>query len=157
MIDHDQQLGIDFIALGQRFIEVHRAHHGAQVGGRQLHDRDVEVGHLVSRLAGIEHLKEHDGVDPDHRVVTRDDLLPRNVEHLLHHVDLVTDAIDERDDHMQPRLRGQGIFAQPLNGVDIALPHHTHAHQQEDEYGHQQENQRLKHHTAPCRSSWAAW
>jgi hypothetical protein len=83
------------------------AHHGAQVGGGQLHDRDIEVRHLVGGLAGIEHLEEHHRVDADHGVVLGDDFLARNVEHLLHHVDLVADPVDERDDDMQARLGRQ--------------------------------------------------
>jgi hypothetical protein len=71
------------------------------------------------------------GVDADHGVVLGDDLLPRNVEHLLHHVDLVAHPVDERDDEVQARLGGQRVLAQPFDGVDIALPHDAHAHQQE--------------------------
>ena len=50
------------------------------------------------KITRIEHLEEHHGVDPDHRVVAGDDLLPGDIEHLLHHVDLLAHAVDERDD-----------------------------------------------------------
>jgi hypothetical protein len=43
MIDHRQQPGVDLVALRQRLVEVHRAHHRAQVGRRELEQRDIEV------------------------------------------------------------------------------------------------------------------
>ena len=67
-----------------------------QVGGRERHDRGVEVADLVGGLGGVEHLEEDHAVDRDHRIVLGDDLLARNVEHLLHHVDLAADAVEER-------------------------------------------------------------
>ena len=98
----------------------------------------MQARDLVGRLARIEHLEEHHRIDPDHGVVLGDDFLPGNIEHLLHHVDLVTDAIDEGDDQMQPRVGRQRVFAEPFDGIDIALLHHAHAHHQEQ---HDQQDQ----------------
>src|SRR3546814_15148545 len=55
-------------------------HGGAQVGGRQLHDRQIQVRDLIGGLGGIEHLEKDDAVGGDHRVVAGDDLLPRNID-----------------------------------------------------------------------------
>ncbi len=151
MIDHDQQLGVDLVALGQCFIQVHRTHHCAQVGGGKLHDRNIEVGDFIGRLARIEHLKEHDRIHPDHRIVAGDDFLPRNIEHLLHHIDLVAHPIDERDDQMQSGLRGECELTQPLDRIDIALPHDAHAHQQEQEHCNNQRNQETTHENYPLK------
>ena len=41
MVDDGEQPGIDLVALGQGLVEVHRAHHGAQVGRRERHDARV--------------------------------------------------------------------------------------------------------------------
>ena len=56
-----------------------------------------EVGDLVARLGGIDHLEERDAVDRDGGVVLGDHLLLGNVDHLLHHVHLAADPVDERE------------------------------------------------------------
>jgi hypothetical protein len=98
-----EQPGVDLVALGQGLVEVHRAHHGAQVGGRELHDGGVEVGDLIGGLGGVEHLEEDDSVDRDHRIVLGDDLLAGDVEHLLHHVHLAADPVEEGHVEIEPR------------------------------------------------------
>ena len=137
MIDHAQQAGIDLVTLRQRLVQVHAAHHGAQVRGGERHDGIVQPADLVSRLGRVQHLEEHHRVHADHGVVLGDDFLARNVEHLFHHVDLVADAIDEGDDQMQPRIGRERVLAEP-SMVDIALLHHAHAHHQEQ---HDQQDQ----------------
>ena len=152
MIDHQQQLGVDLVALRQSLVEVHRTHHRAQVGSGQLHDRDIKVGNLIGRLAGIENLEKHHRVDADHGVVLGDDFLSRNIEHLLHHVDLVADAIDKRDNDMQARRCRQRELAQAFDGVDKTLPHDAHTHEQKDENHHEQREQSLDHYHPPIGS-----
>ena len=55
----------------------------------------LEVVDLVGGLGGVQHLEEGDAVDAHHGVVAGDDVLARNVDHLLLHVHLVADALDE--------------------------------------------------------------
>ena len=51
-------------------------------------ERVLQPLHLIGRPRRVEHLVEGDAVGGDRRVVAGDDLLGRNVEHLLHHVHL---------------------------------------------------------------------
>jgi hypothetical protein len=53
------------------------------------------------------------------------------------------------DDEVQPRLRGEGVLAEPLDGVDVALPDDAHAHQQEDHDQDHQRDKKAAHHHSP--------
>ena len=55
-VDHAQQPLVDLVAMRQHLVEVHRAHDRADVGHRQRDDRLIEIGDLVARLGGVEHL-----------------------------------------------------------------------------------------------------
>jgi hypothetical protein len=58
LVDGDQQLGIDLVALGQRLVQVHRADHGADVGHHQVEDGDLQGGDFVRGLGRIQHLED---------------------------------------------------------------------------------------------------
>ena len=151
MIHHRQQAGIDLVTLGQRLVQIHAAHHGAQIGSGQRHDGDEQVGDFIGRLARIVHLEEHHRVHAHHRVVLGDDFLARYVEHLLHHVHPVADPVDKGEDHQQARFSRLGIFAQPLHRVDEALLHHAHPHDEEDQHGKNQCKKNIFHGAHPLR------
>ena len=122
-IDHPQQALVDLVAMRQHLVEVHRAHHRADVGHGQDDDGLVEIGDLVARLRRIEHLVEGDAVHRHGGVVLGDHLLFGNVDHLLHHVHLAADAIEIGNDKVQPRRQRARILAEPLDGPVIALRH----------------------------------
>ena len=93
---HDlQQLGVDCVAVGQQLVEVHRAHDGADVGHGEIDDGASQLVDLVGGLGRAQHLIEVDAVDGDHGVVAGDDVLRRNVDHLLLHVHLGADALHD--------------------------------------------------------------
>src|SRR6185312_1004626 len=83
----------------------------------------IEIGHLVARLGCVEHLEEREPVDRDGGVVLGDDILLRNVDHLLHDVDLAADAIEERHDQVEAGVERARVAAKPFDGPVIALPH----------------------------------
>ena len=114
---------IDLVTLGEELVEVHRAHHRADVGHGQVEDGDLQIGHLVARERRVEHLEEGDAVDPHHGVVLGDDLLARHLDHLLHHVELPPDAVDERNDQGEPGAKRAGVAAEALDRVVPALRH----------------------------------
>jgi len=58
---------------------------------------------------------------------------------------LWANAVDEGDDHVQAGRRRQRVLSQPLDRVDIALPHDAHAHQQEQHHHHDQRDQKTAH------------
>ena len=122
LVDHDQQPGVDLVALGEGLVEVHRAHDGTQVRRGELHDRGIEVADFICGLCRVEHLEEDDSIDADHGVVLGDDLLPRNVEHLLHHVHPAADAVEEGREEVQPGPRDRGEAAEIFYRILIALP-----------------------------------
>ena len=133
MVHHAEQPGVDLVPLGQRFIQIHAAHYGAQVRGGQRHDRVLQARNFVGRLRCVQHLKEHNCIHADHRVIGGDYFLTRNIQHLLHHVDLVPHAVDEGYDQVQTGIGGEGEFAQPFDRINKALTHHAHAQQDEDD------------------------
>ena len=114
---------VDLVTLGERLVEVHRADDRADVGHREVDDGEAQVVDLVGGLGGIEHLVEHDGVDRHHGVVLGDDLLARYIEHLLHHVDLLADLLDEGDDDVEARPHDLAELAEALKRVLEALRH----------------------------------
>ena len=69
----------------------------AQIGLGQLHGREPEVGDVVGAPEGIGHLEVDDRIHGHHRVVLRDDLLGRNVQHRLPHVH-ASEGLDEGQD-----------------------------------------------------------
>ena len=75
-------------------IQLHGAEHGPHIGHGEIADGTGEIVDLVAASWGIHHLHEADGVDGDVGVVPGDHLLGRDVQHLLHHDDLVADAVD---------------------------------------------------------------
>ena len=146
MVDHGEQAGIDLVALRQGLVEVHRAHHRAQIGGRERHERQVEVADLIGRLGGVHHLEEDDAVDRDHRIVLGDDLLAGDVDHLLHHVDLVTDAIEEGRDEVEAGLGDADEAAEMLDRIAIALVDDLHAdHHVEQREDRNRDHERRQH------------
>jgi hypothetical protein len=50
VVDHPQQAVVDLVALGERLVEVHRAHDGADVGHRQVDDREAQVVDFIGGL-----------------------------------------------------------------------------------------------------------
>ena len=91
-----QQARVDVVALGEHFIEFHRAENGTNVGHGQVDDRQFQVADLISRFWRVDHLNKADGIDRDVGVVFGDDFLRGDIKHLFHHVDLTTDAVHER-------------------------------------------------------------
>ena len=90
----------------------------------------LRLDDLVARLRGIEHLVERDAVDRDGGVVLGDHFLLGNVDHLLHHVDLAADAVEIRNDEIEPGRQRVGVFAEPLDGPVVALRHRLDAGEQ---------------------------
>ena len=93
-----QQAGINAVALGEHFVQLHRAKHGTDVGHRQVDDRQLQVAHLIGRFRRINHLNKAHRIDGDVGVILRDDFLGRNIQHLLHHVDFTPNSVHEGDD-----------------------------------------------------------
>ena len=129
VIEHLSQLDVDGVAGGERRVEAHVADHVPQVGLGQLRDRQDEVGDVVDEPLGIGGLVVDDGIDRDGHVVLGDDLLGRDVDHLLAHVD-PEQLLDDRDDHLEARVGGGLVATQlfdepPLVGVhDLDGLHH---------------------------------
>ena len=144
-IDHPQQALVDLVAMRQHLVEVHRAHHRADVGHGQHDDRLIEIGHLVACLGGVEYLKERDAVDRYRGVVLGDHLLLGNADHLLHHVHLAADAVEIGDDDVQPRRQRAGVFAESLDGPVVPLRHRLDAgKQRKDHQQHQRDGENVK-------------
>ncbi len=64
----------------------------------------LEVLDLVGGLGGVQHLEEGDAVDAHHGVVERDDVLARDVDHLLLDVHVMADALDDGHEDVQAGL-----------------------------------------------------
>ena len=118
----------------------------------------LEIGDLVARLRRVEHLEEGHAIDPHHGVVLGDDLLARHVDHLLHHVELAPDAVDERDDQGQAGAERARIAAKALDRVVVALRHDLDpGHHGQDEQNKQNKDEDIEaEHLAPLPGVSAA-
>ena len=83
-------------------------------------------------------MEKHNPVNRDHRVILGDDFLPRNIKHLLHHVDLAAHPVNERHDEVKARQSGVGVTPKTLNRVDKALPNDGDPHEQKRDGKHHQ-------------------
>ena len=154
LVDDAQQALVDRVAVGQQLVEVHRAHHRADVGHGQVEDGVLQVGDLIGRLRRVEHLVEGDAVDGDRSRCPGDDLLRRHVEHLLHHVHLGADAVDERDDQVEAGRQRAGVAAEALDRVVVALRHGLDARedeQQDENDEHRYDDVEAREHAASPR------
>src|SRR5678816_3897843 len=124
---------IDVVALRQRLIEVHRADDGSNIGHRQIDHGLAQIVDLIGGLGSIERLIEDHGVDSDARIIFGDDFLPRNIEHLLHHVHAPANAFDEGRDEMKSGGKRALEAAKALQGVDVTLWHGEARLYQEDD------------------------
>ncbi len=106
-----------------------RAHDGAHVGHHQVEEGLLQIGDFIGGAAHVEHLVESDAVDGDRGVVAGDDLLPRHVDDLLHHIELAADRVDVGEDEAEAWRQGLVILAKTLDGVVVALRHLPNAHQ----------------------------
>ena len=69
----------------------------------------------------------------DAGIVAGERFLARHVEHLLHHVHLVADAVDVGDDQAEARPERARIAAEALDRVGVALRHGAHAERDRDD------------------------
>ena len=81
----------------------------------------LELVDLVGRLCGIQNLEKGDAVDAHHRVVAGDDILARDIHHLLFHVHLVDDTLDDRDQDVHARRQRPRVSPEVLDGERVAL------------------------------------
>ena len=123
-VDDLQQLGVDLVAVGQQLVEVHRAHHGADVRHGEVDDGALQLLDLVGGLGGAQHLVEVDAVDRHHGVVAGDDVLRGDVDHLLLHVHLGADALHDGNEDVQAGAERARVAAEVLDRVVVALRHH---------------------------------
>lgn len=127
-------IGVDALALRQRFIERERADDRTQRSTGQRADGNAEVGNAEQRLLGIDDLREDRRVDRDHHVVSRDHFLPVAGNGDLAHVDALQ-TVDERSDDHQTGLVRLAVLAQALDDTDLTLLHdvdHVLQHHQQD-------------------------
>ena len=91
------------------------------------------------KITRVEYLKEYHPVDRDHRIVLGDDLLPRDIEHLLHHVNFAAHAIEEGRVEIEAWPSDCGEAAEMFYRVVIALADDLDAGHQVDDDEHQDE------------------
>jgi hypothetical protein len=113
-------------------------------------------------ITRFEHLIEGHAVDGDCGVVLGDDLLARDVDHLLHHGKLAPDAVDVRDNEAEARRQRFVIAAETLDCVIVALRHlpdaHPDGHDREQGYDDRQDLDRqnfdaLEHRKPPLSAA----
>lgn len=104
-VDNRQQACVDLVAVRQELVEVHRAHDGAHVDHHKVQESELKIGDFVGSAAHVEQLEEGDAIDGDCCVVLGDDFLPRHVDDLLHHVELVADRVDVGKDEAEADVK----------------------------------------------------
>ncbi len=78
---------------------------------------------LVGGLGGVQHLEEVDAVDAHHGVVAGDDVLARDVDHLLLHVHVWPMRSMTGNEDVQAGRERARIAAEVLDRVVVALRH----------------------------------
>ena len=91
-----QQARVDVVALGEHFIELHRAENSTNVGHGQVDDRQFQVADFIRGFRRVDHLNEAHSINRDVGVIFGDDFLRGDIKHLFHHIDLTTNAVHER-------------------------------------------------------------
>ena len=119
-------------ARGQCFVELHVADDVAEIGLGQLGDRELEIRDVVEQPGRIGGLEEHHRVHRHHHVVLRDDLLRRNVDDLLAHVDQ-RELVDEGNQEPQTRVQGGVELAEALDDPPLVRAHDADAPRRDDE------------------------
>ena len=137
-IDHAQQPVIDRVAIGQKLVQIHRAHDGADIGHGEVENGVFKVRNLIGRLRGVQNLVECDAVNGDGRIVLGDDFLRRHIQHLLHHVELGADTVDEGRDEIETGRQRLGEASEALDSVIIALRHGLDAGEQDEQHENNQ-------------------
>ena len=100
---------------------------------------------LVARLRRVDHLEEGDAVDLHHGVVLGDHLLAWHLDHLLHHVELAPDAVDEGNDQGEAGAKRARIATEALDRVVPALRHDFDAGREHgDEQNEQNEDEDIE-------------
>src|SRR6185312_14819368 len=97
---HDRR--VDRVALLERAIELHAADDAAQRRLGELRDREHVVRRAVRSKPRIGDLVVQDAVDLQLRVVLRDADLRRYVERRLAQIVAIRDAVEERNDEVEP-------------------------------------------------------
>lgn len=96
---------------------------------------------MIGSLSGVQHLIEGNGIGRNRGIVFGDHLLGRHVQHLLHHVQLGADALDEGGDEVKARLQRAGITPEALDCIAVALRHgldpgKEHQDDEDDQHDH---------------------
>src|SRR5712671_1817624 len=118
--------------MRQHLVEIHTTHDRTNIRHGKDDNGVIELRHLVARLGGIEHLIESNAVDRHARIVLGDDLLLRNIHHLLHHVHLLADPIEERNDQIEAGLKRAGVTAKTLDSPIETLRNGLYASEQSE-------------------------
>src|SRR5690606_34027386 len=129
LVEDAAQLAVDGVAGGERALQVHRADDVPQRGHGQLLDGLDVVGDLVGGRARVGDLEVEHGVDLDDQVVLGDHRLRAQGDDLLTQVDHRVDAVDVRDDEVQPGFERTVITAEPFHVARSRLGHDAHRSQ----------------------------
>ena len=107
---------------------------------RKLRDGDDVVARTVTCSLRIRHLEKEHAVDSKLRIVLRDANLARRVQrHFLEAV-LISDAVDEGNDDIEPRREHAVEFTETLNHPCVLLRHHLDALRDEHNGEQNEEN-----------------
>ena len=135
---------IDFVALREHLVEIHRADHGADIGQRQVGNRTIEVLDFIGRARGVDDLDERDRVRGHLRVVLRDHFLAWNVEHRFHHRHLASDAVEQRIDEGKPGLERARVATKLLNRPLVALWNELDRAKHENDCSHKEKRHKRR-------------
>lgn len=122
---------VDGIAVGESVVERHGTENVAEVGLREVDDREEDVGDFVLRLLGVGDLDVDDSVDGHADVVLGNDLLLRDGDDLFADVDLAH-GLDSRNEERQAGAHLLGKLPEIFDESDFALAHLLQEERNED-------------------------
>ncbi|MMZ62909.1 hypothetical protein D1872_251360 [compost metagenome] len=122
-VQGNPDIGRNFLASGQGFVQLHLTDNLTQGRRRDIADPVHVIGNTVSGLLRSDHLIEDNRIDLHLHIILGDYGLRRNVRLLDPQIMVQADLVDDRDQDVKPRRQQTVELPEPLNDSHPLLRH----------------------------------
>gem|GEM_PF-6295293 len=126
-IERFEEFGIDSLTIGESLIECHGSENTSETRLCEIHDCHENIGYLILCLDRIGNLDIHDPIDRHSDIITSDNLLFWNGNHLFSDIDF-TECLnpwDEEDNSWTDRI---GVSTEELSESQFSLTNLLNKH-----------------------------
>ena len=81
----------------------------------------IQIGHFIRCFGSVDHLIKAHSINLNHSIISADNLLWRDIQHLLHHDYALTNAVYKRNDEVETRAQALDVPTKALYCPLIAL------------------------------------